>query len=266
MSQAPYQWGGARVGLRQRGAFIVCVFILGLSAGGLSVAKAKGWLRIIKAAAPLRKPLIELSEAGPFVLHKEPRLTEETENELGTREYAFWSCTDPSAGERDPQRVFALSVTYYTGKPDQVPHVPEECHFQGGREQVSLDDYSIKRSDGRELPLRRLLFRDADGIGGVAIYYTFSVNNDYHTDRQMVRLRMNDSSETHLYYSKVEVTYWVPSMREAKREALDGAAQRVFDWVIPVLEREHWPDMKTLHADKKRAPEKASVGDGNAEP
>lgn len=252
MSAAPVELNAERGGLGQGGAFVVCVIILGASAGSLSLAKEMGWLRIIKAPAPLRKPLIELNEAGPFVMHKEPRLTEETENELGTREYAFWSCTDPSAGERDPQRVFALSVTYYTGKPDQVPHVPEECHFQGGREQVSLDDLSIKRSDGRELPLRRLLFRDADGIGGVAVYYTFSVNNDYYTDRQRVRLRMNDSSETHLYYSKVEVTYWLPSMREIQREALDGAVQRVFDWVIPVLEREHWPDMSTFHAAKGR--------------
>ncbi len=233
-------------------AFTACAGLLAVSAVLITAGKQTGWLRILKAAAPLQRPLDTLPRAlGPYRLTLQPRLPAEVEQELGTLDYASWRLEDTSAPSNAAWRSGHLSATYYTGKVDQVPHVPEECLHQAGRQQVGdkiatpMMLASLPRPGHAPIPVRALVFRNAHDTRGLRIYYTFNCNSDFYDDRDGVRGRMADFREKHLYYSKIELEYPVTSLDE-QNEELTKAAQRVFDTVLPVLVRDFWPDWKRI--------------------
>lgn len=227
------------------------VFVLLTAALFLTIGRTQGWLRVLKLAAPIRRPLEQFSTTiGPFRLTLQPRLKPETEQELGTHEYASWRMEDTSAPHDAPWRVVNLSVTYYTGKADQVPHVPDECLYQGGREQVGSTGalkFLVPGSDRKkvEVPVRSLLFRDPNDGLGLRDFYTIRCNTDYYDNRDRVRLRMADVTEKHLFYSKVELAYSV-NMADDRPDQFMQAARHAFETVLPALESEFWPDWESI--------------------
>ncbi|MEE8374185.1 MAG: hypothetical protein V3R87_10735 [Dehalococcoidia bacterium] len=229
--------------LRQNLLYVVSVVVLGGSAAGMQVAKTYGWLRVIKKPLPIRKPLGDMDRAilSPLRFVVSHRLSPEVELELDTTEYINWVLDSPDT-ERSWRGPAALSVTYYTGKQDQVPHVPEECFQQGNFSPVDDDhlDFRLPHAD-ITIPVRRLSFQPPGEVGlqTYYIYYTICVNNRFFSERNAARVRMADPRDTHLFYSKIELLF--EDVIESRLGDLDEQARELFGRTLRELARSHWP-------------------------
>lgn len=231
--------------------FCVCAGVLAAAAGFMTLAKQRSWLRVLKLAAPLQRSFETLQPPGGYTFRLEPRLSDEIESELGTADYAVWTVDEQSGDGVEFNGRTQLFLTYYTGKPDQVPHVPEECYAQGGRTQC-FDEIMELRAGDQTYPVRRQAFKDSGRAQGAVVYYMFAVNGDYLVTRDQVRRRMLNLTERYLYYSKVELSFIVPRAEAPPFEKLDAAAGRVFDWLVPLLAKDYWPDVKAMEAKARQ--------------
>ncbi len=224
--------------------FGLAVLVLGASATLLQVAKSKNLLRIIKAPLPVRKPLDQLDRRNllPFEVINAETFSEEIVEELGTNQYISWvvKTLDPKSGD---YRGGTVSVTYYTGVVDQVPHVPEECMTQGiGAFTLDSDDSAQMQLSrlGQTIPIRKQVYLAPRRLNSrTYVYYTFSVNGEFLANRTAVRRRMASISDTHLYYSKVEVGF--KAHVEMDTADIDERARDLLDRVITELVAAHWP-------------------------
>jgi hypothetical protein len=223
--------------------FILAAAVLAGSAGFLAEAKARGWLLVIKKALPIRKPLEMFNQKSlePWQLVSAGRLSAESEEEVGTKEYLNCTLAYPNGtGER--RRQISFTAFYYTGVQDQVPHVGEECLFQAGLTQAapkSVMDWDMPRL-GQKVQMARVMFDDPRHVGvRLFNYYTIRVNGEFRGDRNLVRIRMADPRDTHLYYSKVDVS--IQSTTDANLAELDEIAKDVLDRGLTELVRTHWP-------------------------
>lgn len=230
----------SRIGLSIHYGLAVLVLVGG--AIGMKVAKARGSLTVLKKPLPIRKPLrdIDRDALGAFEVLSVRKLAPDIVQELGTEEYINWVLSDSRFRKTSMATVY-LSITYYTDVLDQVPHVPEECYFQGAFSQ-SGDETLVFKMDrlGREIPVRRLsFFPPREFVKKTYVYYTFRVNESFYTNREAVRLRMASPLDTHLYYSKVEVCF--QDVEENALANVDRRARALLDLSINELEKSHWP-------------------------
>lgn len=237
----------------------VCLCVLVLAAGGLKTAASWfGWV-IRKEAVPLKRPLqqLDVRALGPrYELNTERMrrlepMSEEMEESLGTKEYAQLFITDTQKGADDPTRVALLFVTYYTGRPDMVPHVPDECYLAGGYDKKSEATRSVPVPDcgapNDEVPLRVLEFEGRQtaqriGMGGdtVTVLYFFHVNGGYATTRNGVRASMLNPWQRYAYYAKIELTFTSEAAVRAGRDASVAATGPLLTRVLPVLLKNHF--------------------------
>ena len=220
------------------------MLVLAGGAARLQYAKARGELQLIKKALPIRKPLpdMDLKVLAPWEASG-VRMRPDTEQELGTSEYSLWNLHKP--GDRSAAGATSLFLTYYTGVQDQVPHVPEECYQVGGsalESDVEMTDIDIA---GQESSIRKLTFlptpkemQDGD-VGRKYVYYLIAVNGELLASRNTVRIRMADPRDSHLYYSKVELTFHSETAVEDNR--LDGIAVDLLNRTVTELFKSHWP-------------------------
>lgn len=204
-------------------------------------------LQLIKKPIPIRKPLDDFDRSAllPYKLVRAQKLPAEVVGELGTEEYINWTLREEAA-DKGSGSVVSLSVTYYTGVQDQVPHVPEECLHQADYQAAGDESNAVSVSvHGGVVPIRRLLFRPppAELARGssteLAIYYTIAVNGSFVVNRTAVRNRMLDWHDSHLYYSKVELTFRRSLALELVE--LDDEAGRLMQKVLTELVESHWP-------------------------
>ena len=81
--------------------------------------------------------------------------------------------------------------------------------------------------------------------------YTFHCNGRFTATRTGVRLLLNDLTNTYAYFSKVEVSF--PGA--TRQQSIDGA-WKVYDRLLPVLLKAHWPDFEAEEeAVRRRADE-----------
>jgi hypothetical protein len=226
---------------RSRFHYVLAVAILAASGVLLQTAKGRGVLQLIKKPLPIRKALEDMDRGclEPFSVLVSQRLPAEMVEELGTTEYIDWLLQAPRGGLG--LRAAHLSVTYYTEVQDQVPHVPEECLYQAAFTPDGDDTLQADmRRLGRKISIRRLAFDPPHPTGEKTyVYYTICVNGDFYTDRQRVRVRMADPRESHLYYSKVELTFEALDPRSLVQA--DQQAFEVLDKVLAELAKSHWP-------------------------
>ncbi len=227
-------------------------------------------IRMIKRALPLRKSLDLISEEALdayTVVQKEKLENQDVIEALGTEEYIQWTLENTEAQDNSPLRYCSLFVTYYTGNPDRVPHVPEACFLGGGNQRFEAEDLTfvidiaadhteVEPGNGGEkkeqiIPARCLIF----GKKGVdlwqdsakfPVFYTFKVNGVYRGSRTTTRLAlMSNITGEYSYFSKVEWQFYnvVLGMRiyPEKEEAI-VASKELLSVVLPILERDHWPD------------------------
>jgi hypothetical protein len=243
-------------------AFLICVAVLLAAAGGLSVT---GRRQVQKEPLPLRKPLPEMNEEAiaPYrVIDKGKTLSADVIKALGTEEYIQWMLEDTSVPADNPCRFSSLFVTYYTGTPDAVPHIPDECYLGGGSQAKGsydvitpinwLNTEHVQASE--DIPVKCAAFSGKGGQvweseGVFLVMYTFKVNGAYKGSRDATRLALGTNRSKYSYYAKVEWRFFgmggIGGSRvyPSREEAAEGS-KKFLSVVLGELERSHWPDWK----------------------
>jgi hypothetical protein len=227
-------------------------------------------VRMIKKALPLRKSLNLISEKALdtyVVVQKQEIEHRDTVEALGTEDYIQWTLEDTEAQKNDPLRYCSLFITYYTGNPDRVPHVPEACFLGAGNQRFETEDLTFAiniKADSTEgekegiggmkvqkIPVRCLVFgkKDTDLLEGGAkfpVFYTFKVNGVYRGNRTTTRLElMSNITGKYSYFSKIEWQFYnVVFGRRIYPDKKDAAmaSEKLLGVLLPILERDHWPD------------------------
>jgi len=236
-------------------AFLICVGLLAITAGGMSVAVKFSGIYLKKEPLPLQKPLSELdkSNLAPYkVVEKAKIENQDILNTLGTEDYIQWTLEDTSVSAESKTRFCTLFITYYS-LPDIVPHRPEECYIGGGLQGIKFETVMLRVTQGlseRQIKTRYLVFADTkaeSSLGGTSfpILYTFNANGKY-GDRDDVRKTLNRNLFGKFsYFSKVEWKFYnIASGRTTypnKQEAI-AASEKLMSVILPVLEKEHWPN------------------------
>ena len=233
-------------------SFLICTAVLALAGGGMSVATRKLGLYLTKEPLPLKKSLDLLDEAllVPYqVVGKQKIETATVLESLGTADYIQWILEDPGQPDDSPVRRVMLFVTYYP-EPDRVPHVPEECYTGSGYQRLETKDITLPiggSGQTRDIPGRCLVF----GSPGTDIFllaarfpvlYLLRVNGRYAGSRDSARVALNRNIfSKYSYFSKVELAFNQGFAAPTTEEAI-AASERLLAVLLPVLEREHWPE------------------------
>ncbi|MBU0638737.1 MAG: hypothetical protein KKB50_07725 [Planctomycetes bacterium] len=258
-----------------------------LLATAATIEATSRWLgaHFRKLPVPLKKPLAAMNKdrlAPEYGIHVVPPATidEDTLESLGTHEYLRWNIVDRTREHGDPLCVANVFVTYYTGKPDMVPHVPDECMAAAGFDAVAapttepIDVPGVGAPDGK-VPLRVLTFRAAQrqrlaeigrasdqSVGPTAMYF-FHTNGRYATTRNQVRYILGDLFERYAYYAKIEVSFSDYSFRKnAGREESLAAAGPLLRKLLPILLSDHLQDWETWTADAAARAESVGEDEG----
>ncbi|MGD1042974.1 MAG: hypothetical protein ABR913_07905 [Sedimentisphaerales bacterium] len=235
-------------------AFLICVGLLAITAGGMSVAIKAAGIYTKKEPLLLKKSLSDLdkSNLAPYkVVAKSKIENQDILNTLGTEDYIQWTLEDISVPAESKARFCTLFITYYS-LPDIVPHRPEECYIGGGLQGIKFETVMLRVIRGvyeREIKTRYLVFADTkteSSFGEISfpILYTFNANGKY-GDRDDVRKALNKNLFGKFsYFSKVEWKFYnIASGRTTypnKQEAI-AASEKLMSVILPVLEKEHWP-------------------------
>lgn len=262
---------GLLIQLANPGFAIGLVLLVALAAGFEVVVRQQGYQLGGKLPAPLTKPLPDLDQdrLAPFGLIKPLTLQPDMLDQLGTKDYIQWVIADPydkdgqlrrTTGDpewgtlRWPQKI-NLFVTYYTDKPEQVPHIPERCYLGSGHTLHSQveDTVEIETPDGpKTVKVLVLDFRRQGAVTGMGhriVMYTFHANGAFRTTRQSVKRAVRDPRDKHAYFSKIELSVELASnLGEgyANTERAVEALKRLFQTAVPVLLEDHWPDWEAL--------------------
>lgn len=239
-------------------AFVLCVIILAASVMGMPELIKHLGVYFVKLPLPLQNSLdnIDKQLLSPYEVVREQKIDNPKIVEaLGTKDYIQWELVDTNAPINSPVRRCSLFITYYTGNPDQVPHVPDECYTGSGALQLGLQDLTING-----IPLRKLTFGNkATDLWSAEVkfdvLYFFKVNGEYAGNRDECRsyLQANLFSK-YSYFSKVEWKFYnISSINTAiypNKDEVVKASEKLLSVLVPVLEKNHWPDWKK--ANKKK--------------
>ncbi len=233
-------------------AFLICTAVLALACAGMSVARQKLGLYLTKEPLLLRKPLDALDEAAlaPYTVVAKLKIqNDDVLRSLGTEDYIQWVLEDPCQPGQSPVRRVMLFVTYYR-LPDRVPHVPEECYTGGGYRRLDTEPVALRIGsvdEPRDISGRYLVFESSAGalLSGAArfpVLYLFRVSGEYAGSRDAARMALNRNIfSRHAYFCKVELVF-NQAFTAPTRAATVSAGERLLRIVLPLLERDHWPD------------------------
>lgn len=240
-------------------AFVICTAVLALACAGMTVARQKLGLYLHKEPLLLKKPLDQLDEAAlaPYeVIAKLKIENEEILKALGTEDYLQWVLEDPSESAGSPVRRVMLFITYYR-LPDRVPHVPEECYTGGGYQRIDTQPVTLHvplLGEAQEISGRYLVFEGAaDPLSSVSsrfpVLYLFRVNGEYAGSRDGARMALNRNIfSRRAYFCKIELIF-NQAVIAPTRAATVSAGEGLLTVVLPLLQRDHWPDNSLKHTD-----------------
>jgi hypothetical protein len=241
-------------------AFLICVAVLVAASSGLAIT---GRTKVKKDPLPLKKQLSTIDEKAlaPYrVLSKSKIQNEDVVKALGTEEYIQWMLEDASAEPGSSVRYSSLFITYYTGTPDAVPHIPDECYLGGGSQTMGSSEVEVpitwlangQAKMKQNIPVRCVVF---SGKGTQAwesdtqfsVMYTFKVNGVYKGNREGVRIALGANLSRYSYYAKVEWQFLGRSGIDRSniyptREEAVKASEKLLGIVLGELERSYWPD------------------------
>lgn len=262
MAAATADSSGAAV-LRSRrpfsARFAVCLAILVVSALGLQSALSLLNYHTRKEPVALKKPLklADWERMAPRygladIQPREP--SEETINSLGTREFFNWRLIDKTLKPDDPAAVADVFVSYYTGSPDLVPHVPTECMVAGGYDLVRDEDaapLTVPHSGapGDRVAVHLSVFEaprvnnplNEGSRSGVTVAYFFHSNGAYCSSKYQVRAHLLNLLERYAYFAKVEVRFSSADFQSyADREQTLAALPPLLERLMPLLLQDHF--------------------------
>jgi hypothetical protein len=248
--------------------FYVCVGCLILSAATMEVLARWFSAHLQKAPVELIRPLAAMDARKllpEYELHpvQPETLSHEAIETLGTEEYLTWNIVDLRRDRENRTCVAHLFISYYTGKPDMVPHVPEECIQAGGQRLVGRpttefihvpgvgapDDQVAVRVCQFELPRRGRagLLGSAGDLPSFYVLYFFHVNGTYCTTRNEVRLKQSNLFDRYAYYAKVEVRFTDYELwQSANRPASLAATGPLLRKIMPIVLEDHLADWEAL--------------------
>ncbi len=255
-------------------SFLICIAVLFTAGLSLQAVVQKLGVSLTKEAIPLQNPFEELDESKlePFAVRQKSRITnDDILEQLGTEEYLQWLMEDTEAGSNSPVKYCQLFITYYTGNPDAVPHVPEECYTGAGSKPLGYYSMHLKlRKEGApyterlegmeiipdEMDIRQIGFSSSSsGLLSMgqkfSVLYFFKTNGKYAANRTETReiLSTNFFSK-YSYFCKVEWKFFGSSygnMIYPTNDELVAASERLMRIVLPVLEEDHWPDWEKIN-------------------
>jgi hypothetical protein len=246
-------------------SFLICAAVLLISAAGMSATtKFLKW-HLIKLPLPLKAPLDQLNRSAmsPYTVVSDDKIHDPAMLEtLGTNDYIQWIMEDKSVPEDSAARFCSLFITYYTGNPDQVPHVPEECYTGNGSVLDEMKGTDFQVTVGGKpvtIPTRSLLFsgKNSDFFSDYKqpVVYFFKVNGKYAGNREMCRTYLQANLlGKYSYFSKVEWKFFnFKSGRHPypDHDELMQASRKMLNVVVPLLEKDHWPDWDSANAKAK---------------
>lgn len=142
---------------------------------------------------------------------------------------------------RNPDVRWYLSVYYYTGLADTVPHVPERCQVAGGNTRVGGATVSLPVPEGiwapdapglnwgASVPWRRADFVRPDGRK-IVEFYTFSLNGRPEPDWTDVRLSLTAPWTKYVYFAKIQ---FGPLFAVRDHEAANELAEEFAACAVP---------------------------------
>jgi hypothetical protein len=149
--------------------------------------------------------------------------------------------------------VLTVAVTYYTGKVDTVPHVPERCYVADGFQPQVFDkrDWALgtlANGQARTVPVRFIDFEDQTSRGAQnrCVGYFFHANGKYEEDPDVVRVRLQNLLERYAYFAKIEVMTLLPprpgtaandSLKNKDRANAEAAMQNFLTSALPEIEK-----------------------------
>lgn len=236
-------------------AFLICTMVLAVAGAGMSVTINKLGVYLKKEPIPLKKSLDFLDENGLLSYEVEPSKKYKIDNEevlkaLGTKDYIQWIISDTNMEVSDPTKNCLLFITYYDC-PDKIPHVPEECYAGSGFQQLAKDNVTLKincNGSEKEIPGKYLVFGSPRAniwrsTEKFPVIYLFRVNGEYAGGRNEARIALNKNLlGKSSYFSKVELAFNQTSSPPNRKEAV-AATEKLLSVILPILEKEHWPDM-----------------------
>lgn len=254
----------------RRPTLLVCMAVLAGSALGIRLGAQRLKWHLRKEAAPLRRSLDDLDESRllPYVvLDKQKIANPDVEKELGTDDYIQWILEDKSVDTSDPARYAHLFITYYTGNPDKVPHVPDWCYVGSGgivsdskNQYVTVPGIGLADEDDA-LPVRTLTIQlPGSAIGqrqSRTVTYFFAVNGAYRCTRNQVRLLQNNFRDKYTYFSKVEIFF--PGSTRMSRDETLKAVEKLCRVAVPLLYKDYWPDWQALTTAQDRPAQAAAT-------
>lgn len=246
--------------------FVTCVVILVVAA--VCTGPVADWMDIVlrKDPAPLRKPLPELNKDAlgeyRWPVGGAHTIDAALLASLGTEEYIDWEFIDTTeAGAGNPLRRVRAFVTYYTGKPDLVPHTPDVCYRGSGYEITKTGNPTLELQDAESEPLsvpaRAVTFVKSSVKYNeeFTVVYTIHCNGKFVNTRTDVRWRLANPAHKGAYYCKVEVSFGREGSkhrRNAGREETIQAAEKFLARFLPVLLRDHLPDWEAVQKGQVR--------------
>ncbi|MBU0718191.1 MAG: EpsI family protein [Planctomycetes bacterium] len=201
-----------------------------------------------KLALPLKQPLgtLDVASLAPFRVMERITLEPTVVEALGTQQYLSWLLEDTSVPADSPLKYASLAVTYYSGGADMVPHIPDVCLLGSGYEPAQAHEnteITLDWAGGElaEIPVRVCTFVKTAIFQRqrLTVVYSFYSNGRFVATRTKVRLRINDPTDTYAFFSKIEVSF----PQATRAESIDGT-RKIFERVLPVLVRDHWPDFE----------------------
>ncbi len=233
------------------------VALILLTTAAILAGPVSRWLDFKQKKDPilLRNPLSTLipETLEPYRITRRLLLEAAVLEALGTNDYINWRLEDTSVPASDPLRNVTLFVTYDTGGRNLVPHTPDECFLGAGYEQAQPHENTdvflpSLGPHNSSIPVRVCTFARTAIFNHqpVTVIYTFGCNGQFAASRTAVRFLINDPRNSYAYFSKVEVQF--PG---ASREASIEGARKLFDRVLPVLIRDHWPDFEAAERSAK---------------
>lgn len=238
--------------------FLVCLVLLGSFTAVFQLMGSLFNWQYFKLAVPLRKSFDQLDKAklGQFEFLQAIQVPEAVLPALGTKEYLQWVLHKRGQGRARAEDVVQLFLTYYTGVPDQVPHVPEECYSGSGgmdmKDASFLDIPVPALGSGVTVPMQLLEFVNPQhpDLTPQYVLYTFHVNGQFCPHRRCVQQALSDLTHKHAYFSKLELTFGVHDQRPNKAQVMELGTQFV-QTVIPTLVQDHWPDWEAVIEQEK---------------
>jgi len=238
-----------------RPAFLVCVALLAVSAATKSIVIQTLGVQLTKLPIELKKPLdqMDTKKLAPYeVINKSVITNQDILESLGTEKYIQWLLEDNSAAPESPVRLCSLFITYYTGNPDMVPHVPDECYVGGGNSRLRGETLSVqipwpKQEKPREIAMQYVVFGRQDKTllqadDQFSVQYLFKANGQFCGDRTATRALLGSNFfGKYSYFAKIEWRFSGKNSHPNQEETLE-ATRKLLTILLPVLEEDHWPD------------------------